>query len=46
MKFYFEKNQEQKIKKQKEHFEEKVKKIQRENQGNIPYDLVEVCKAK
>lgn len=46
MKNYYEKNEYEKIKKIHEDFELKVKKVQRQNNNSIPYDLVQICKAK
>ena len=46
MKTYYEKNESERLKKIEEEFESKLKKIDRQNKNAIPYDLVQICKAK
>ena len=46
MKTYYEKNESERLKKIEEEFESRLKKIDRQNKNAIPYDLVQICKAK
>lgn len=46
MKGYYETNFEARILKNKQDHEAKLKKLQREARYGIPYDLVQVCRAK
>lgn len=46
MKAYYERNEEEKLRKMRQNYEDKLRKAVRENQNNVPYDLVQICKAK